>query len=686
LPRLSLFSPAVAASLSPRTVRALSAHFALVDVAEHERLTLARTFFARVLADDLALALDDIERLATALGWEAILEAARARGSDRVDDYAARAPADLAARLVLAALEAGERGAEARAILARARVRVGRYFSPRASYELALHGEIDVDAVVGAGRRVHGASVVDAWAAAHDGVTHVAVLHAGPPSGDVFVQEGAIVRRARRPLAFDRARIDLRRKRVGLSLARPSLLPDWIAALDASTQGRAELQPRPAFSLRLLHEAGAAWLEGKRLPAPIRRVTAVGCELDDGTRTSVRSPAALADLHDRLGARGGYLVRVTLRFEMTGGETADATIELPRKLTIPDARFEEPIRDALDALRLTTPGALPDDLSSLAPFEHAAWRWIEVVRVPGCDAAVASGLLVRAHASRRVADPAARAYGSSLIAHDLPGEETKYALAEDLSVRAHDVPPEACVRWRLDPARLARSVAARLHLAPMPKPKRPLPEGLLPIGVLEVGDFKACIFQLMRLVRDAEQGDVREGLRLACAPAHPLVLVGPGRTLGKGVAEVEVDPARLFTGEDLPDVLSEIVAALGVEDDVPGWMFATASRPLVVMTARGEIWYERVRLDVTPNQAAMIIGLARTPGEWVTAAELGARISPNAGIVDQIARKTRAGFDERVAESFKRAGVKMAARLGERIVEVDKGRGCYRIGVGVVVR
>ena len=686
--RLSLFSPAL--SLRPRHVRALHARFGGLDgVDAEDARAVARALFARVLPYALVLALEEIERLATDLGREALLEAARTRAPDADRDiWLAMSPLDLAVRVVLTSRRKTASGERARAIVKRARVRVERYYSPRVFYEVVTPRAVErADALLDAAREVHAGALVDAWSVTHDDVVYGAFLHEGPAERVRVVRDGRDAWRTLREVTVDRVRWDRRRARIGFQLARPANLPAWTLAVGRASFGEpAALSPRPAFTLRAPHERGVTWFESHAVPPSVRAVTVVGCELDDGSRFSARSPTALADLHDRLGARGGYLVRVTLRFEMRTGEKTDATIELPTKLTIADPRFEDDVRATLDALLLTAPGALADDLGSLAPFEHAAWRWIEVMTALGFESAVASGLIARGAASRRAADLAHRPYGSSLILHDLEDEETKYALGEDLSVHAYDVAPEATVRWKLDTSRFATSLAARLHLAPI-RLKRAAPEGLLPIGLLEAKGSNACIFQLMRIVRDAEAGDVREALRLACAPAHAVVLVGKGRSLGKGIALVEVDPARLFAEGDLGDVLAEIAEAVGIEDDVAAWRYGTKAKPLVILVERGEAWFGKVRLAVTANQFAMLLALARSPeGQWVGAAELGERISPHASIVDQVVRKARVGFEERVAKSFIEAKVPMPVGLTTRLIEVDKGRGCYRLGVGVVVR
>ena len=688
MPRLSLFSPLLAVALTPRQLRALERRVAPLPPHDpSDPRTVARALFAYEVLGELADVLEEVERFATPLGREALVEAARALGVSE-PSWRDAPPLDAALAVVLDARR-GARGEEARRFLKRARVRIERYFSPHASYEITARTPAAVpreEALLRAGRAVYGASLVDAWFAEHGGVLYAAFLHEGPLEATVQRKDSTLVRRTRRPLRCDRVRCERRRERVGFQLARPALLPSWVAALGQALGDERWCLSRPAFTLRLLHERGAAWLRTVALPEPLRAVTVVGCELDDGTRFGVRSPNALGELHERLGSHGGYLVRVTLRFAWRAGETTDATIELPNKLTIADPRHEPAIRAALDALSFTAPGALPDDLPSLAPFEHASWRWIEVLGPSLFESCAARGLLARFQGSRRAADPAHRSYGSSLIVHELPGEEAKYALGEDLAVHAYDVPAEAAVRWKLDESRFVLQLAARLGLSE-PRLKRRAPPGLLPIGRLKLQDTDACIFQQMRIVRDAEADGLREELRLACGAALPVLLVGRGgRPLGGGTAQVQVSVDRLFDDRELGEVLEGIADALGVDATIEGWRYGAPDRPLVLVRDRAEAWFGKVRLKITANQFGMLLGLARTPGEWVTSVELGERISVKAAIPDQVVRKARLGFAERIAQSFEEAGVPMPPGLPERILEADKAKGGYRLGVGVVVR
>jgi hypothetical protein len=97
------------------------------------------------------------------------------------------------------------------------------------------------------------------------------------------------------------------------------------------------------------------------------------------------------------------------------------------------------------------------------------------------------------------------------------------------------------------------------------------------------------------------------------------------------------------------------------------------------------VWLGRVRLALTSAQVDAVIFLALERGEWVTPLALGQALSPRATWHDQIARKTLADLDARIAKSFSEAGVTLPAEWAEKLVEMKKGKG-YRVGLGVVVR
>jgi hypothetical protein len=65
--------------------------------------------------------------------------------------------------------------------------------------------------------------------------------------------------------------------------------------------------------------------------------------------------------------------------------------------------------------------------------------------------------------------------------------------------------------------------------------------------------------------------------------------------------------------------------------------------------------------------------------------ELGKKIAPSADIPDQIVRKARLNFGEKIEASFTAAGLPMPKGLGKRIVLFSRSKG-YRLGVGATVR
>ena len=682
-PRVSLACGAVLLALSPRRLRALFARFGGPEALDVDSpLAVLTALFARPLPSPLVCALDEIARVASLpISRDAILEAAWDCGVS-TDAWASLPVADLTARLLC---RAAEGDAVARGILERVRIRIGRHLAPFPWYELALP---DDDTARDPARITVAASAVygEAFGSVHcvlgdDGKTRAAVLHRVPPERDAELGgDGAIVRRTRRPIRCDLVEWDPGCARVAFVLARPILLAEWARHL--------ALGDRPTFTLKPLHERGAAWLARAKLPTEARRVTVAACELDDGARFSTRSENALADMHARVERGGGYLWRGTLRVELAGVRApADATIELPNKLFLSDASHATSMRAAIAALGLSSPGAMPDDLSSLGLLEHGRWRFTEIATEEGFAQAVAAKVLVRV-VSRRPSEARHRRWGSMFVAHALEGGAGYYAVTDDMSVRAHTVAGDALERWRIDDARLAEVLRERMLLE-IPKGVRDVPAGVLPIGVLRTrgaNGGRICFFLLLRVVREDAAGALAKQLRRACKGMHPVVLVMAGRTLGGAVEEVEVTVAQQLGIASMSDVVITAATNVGLAKKLEGWRWGSEAKPLVLMGRDGVAYLGRVRLRITQNQFALLLGLApdAETGEWVASGDLGGRISANSAFPDVVVRKALSDLKERVRESAKGAGLALKEAWIEGLVESEKKRG-YRLGVGVVV-
>ena len=681
--RFPLLHPAISLSFSRATSRALGALAggALDDVEPSDRLAMAEALFTRRFSAPFCDLLDDISRLGDETAREALVEAAIDRGLEHRSLLDAP-PVDLGARVARKA----RRDGRWKAVATRARIRLGRRFARLAWYEARLSvasrpGGSDV--FERAGRSVHGDDHVRTFVAdTEDGVLHAAIVHRGPAVRVVTCDADVTRARVLRPLACDLLRWDAIAGRVAFSLARPLLLVDWKQAL-AAASGAPLGADRLPFTLKLVHERGSALFTKGSLPSPVRDVEVVACELDDGTRFGARGPGALEAMHARLGF-GGYIYRATFRFGIDGApRPVDATIELPDKLLVAEPRWEAEIRDTLQALGLMDPGALADDLASLAPFVHPEWRWVSLLGRERLDAAIARGILVRAR-SRRAGEPRHRVWGSMFTAHDLEGEEDKYAVADDAAARAHTVKASALAHLRLDLGALAGALRAALALEPCAITDAP--RGALPIGTLVTKSARLVFFLLLAAVPESACAALREAVRKACTKGQtPVVLVGPGRTLHGGIAEVEVSVDEQLGGESIARVVAEAAKRAGVEDEIEAWRWGTPAAPLVIVREVQEVWLGRVRLEITAGQYAAFEALASERAGWMTPTVLGRAVSPSARWHDQIARKTLLDLDTRVARSFAEAKIALPEEWRGRVIEMKKGKG-YRLGVGVVVR
>jgi hypothetical protein len=170
----------------------------------------------------------------------------------------------------------------------------------------------------------------------------------------------------------------------------------------------------------------------------------------------------------------------------------------------------------------------------------------------------------------------------------------------------------------------------------------------------------------------------------SAAFATSSLIVPRGRSLGGAVAEAEVSPGEQLGVEDVGWVSGRIAEECGVAAEVDPSKFATEAAPLVLSVTRNEAWYGLVRLLLTENQLAMLFALARAAG-WMKSVELGKKIAPGADIPDQIVRKARLNFGEKIAASFEAAGLPMPNGLGERIVLFSRSKG-YRLGIGATVK
>jgi hypothetical protein len=697
---LSPLPPDLALLLSPSSVRSLLSRFAPSLVARidpTDPFSIAEALCFRPVPAPLADALADLTRLATPVGREAILEllspppppppstsTPTSPSPPPPSPLSRFPPVDLAVRLLCSR---GLPRRHARSIRARALLRVARHLSPRPwltllwpRAELPASPTLLLDAAL----TVHGTDFVRGWIASLDSsVLRVIVVYRAPAERAVILSHRKLRARTVRPLACDVVRWDARDGRVSFSLARPALLTDWARAIGRGcARDPHAFSDRPAYTHKSLHDKGAAWLASVPLPAGVRKLDVVVCEGDDdGKVVRVRSDAALTHFHEATARARGYLRSTTIRFEVAGHDTpVDATIELPWKVLLSDGRFEEQLRAVMDAAEMHAPGALPDDLPSLAPMQPE-WRWVDLLTPPLFARALERRALRRVR-GKRPSGREHRRWGSLLRAFDLPGEDAAHVVGEDMAIRAFDAKPEALVWYAIDWARVVELLREGLALAETRVTDAP--PGLLPLGEMATPGGKVVVFTLVRAVTERETVPLLKQLRQACGRATPALLVPRGRSLGGAVAEVALSPGEQLGVEDVAWVPGKIAEACGIGDDVEPWRFATEDAPLVLSVARGEAWYGRVRLLLTENQLAMLFALARAPG-WMKSTELGLKITPDAGLPDQTVRKARQILGERLRLSFDEAKIPMPDGLADKLVEFERKKG-YRLGVNAIVR
>ena len=690
--RLSSFPPELALVLSPTRVRALLSRFGEVALDAEDPLSVAEALCFRSVPTPLAGALADAAPIATPVGREAILEAIGQGGANAdAGPASSRAlhrysPIDLAVRIVCAE---GLSKRRARAVLERALVRVARHLPPRPWYALLWpRRELPArpESILEAAREVHGDAFVKGWIASSEGgVLRVIVVYRAPAERVVRAIDNVVRARTVRPLACDTIRWDSRDGRVAFSLARPAMLTEWLEAIGRACAGDPHtFRDDPAYTLKSLHEKGAPWLAKIALPAGVMKIEVIACEIDDdGKLVRVRGGAALRRAHELVGMARGYMRSVTLRVTLEGGNSFDATIDLPWKVLLSGGLYEEELRLVMEALEMHAPGSLVDDVPSVAPVQPE-WRWVDLLTKEGFARAQAAKTLIRVR-GKRPSGREHRRWGSLLRAFKMAGEDAEYVASEEIAIRAFDAAPESLVWYALDWKRLAETLRAATALdEATASAAADVPPALLMIGELATPAARVAVFSLVRAVQHDEIVPLLKQLRQACGRATPAVIVPRGRSLGGAIAEVEVTPGEQLGVEDVAWIVGKIAEDCGLGDEVEPWRFATAAAPLVLSVKRGEAWYRRVQLLVTENQLAMFFALARATGH-MKSTELGMKISPGAVIPDQTVRKARQILDERLRASFEAENVPMPEGLAENLVELDSRRG-YRLGVGVIVR
>jgi hypothetical protein len=433
--RVSYFSPELALALDRKRASALFTALeaprlaALARRRGRDRLALARALWAKPLPWILADVLDDLARLGTCLGRDALVEAARDTHTPH-EGWEDEAPLDVAARLL------ADRITQNRC-LARAHLRLGRLLPERPTYELRGAAPRKVGSTRDLGdmlRSVAGGPWTEAWVSEdEEGTLHAALLYVAPAERTSTVEpaKGPAGEALRRVVRADAFRFLVSDARLLVTTARPQRLDAYAAAWGIALYCDPRFFLRaPSLTLKPLQQLGRDGLAAVALPADVVRARVIACQLDtgDADRLEVRGPGALARIAPHVRA-GGYLTRATIRFDVHGEiRPIDAVLEVPHRLEIgpggaatAGTRAARVARKALSRLGLLSPGAIADDVTTLLPLVHAEWRWREIVGDDGLAAMTAAGLfeLVAAEKTRRAAVEGMRRVGRSAVAFGL---------------------------------------------------------------------------------------------------------------------------------------------------------------------------------------------------------------------------------------------------------------------------
>ena len=202
--------------------------------------------------------------------------------------------------------------------------------------------------------------------------------------------------------------------------------------------------------------------------------------------------------------------------------------------------------------------------------------------------------------------------------------------------------------------------------------------GVYVLGLLRAPSAQALVCFLPRAPgsNEDETRAILTALRDASLPAHVVVLVPPGRTLGGVVHEIAMGDI----GDACRALVEPIARKLGVLDEIDPWRYA--SEPLVLREATREAWYRGAPVAFAESAWAMVHALTRRAGTWTDVRAMCKSISPAraAGGDLQAAKETRPRVERAIGQACEAMGITLTAGEAKAVVEVDARKG-YRLGV-----
>jgi hypothetical protein len=368
-----------------------------------------------------------------------------------------------------------------------------------------------------------------------------------------------------------------------------------------------------------------------------------------------------------------------LRLELAGAgpaARADVVVRPPHRVDVPRGARGVIARDYLAAIGVLTPADRDEDLWSLDPFVHPESRWRSALGAE-LDSMLARGLFVPVQ-RRAVEHPAHEGAGRALLAFPLAEEPGAfYGVSDDPDVPPRTLEAGELAAYRLDLLAVARAIAKDLEL------DRPSDSFAHP-AALDLGTrrFGAVALRFFLVARDpgASAAALVTLVRRLANPGHAVLVVPRGRSAATGLAEIGLP--RI--GGPYRALLSDAVAACGLEADVDAVHCAPPGTRLVLDTRSQKAWFDGVPMERLGERGFRFFELlAAQKGRVIAAKALGELLSPGRSD-DVTAREAKMKARQWMEESFAAKGVEPPGDL-DAVVVREHGSG-YRLAASCFVR
>ncbi len=474
---------------------------------------------------------------------------------------------------------------------------------------------------------------------------------------------GAVQAKAWTRLVVDRVLVEKRKDGVyvlWISTLAPELLAAYRRAAGEALFDDASLfAATSALSLRALQRNGKATLKKARAGlARLRDARVVVVVWDSGHEETIAIAGrnVLAALEREELASHGLVLSARVRLDFDDGPV-DVTLRAPNIVHWTPSCHDDAVRAFLGGLSLDAPS--PENIVTLAPHDHAAWRWRCAFGDTLFEDLLAKGMFAES-TSRALAHPGLPSAGRIMLAFPL-GKSGKYHVVPEEGFDAEPwlATEKDLVTYRLDLEKLA----ARLQreLGAEGDPPRVIERGtLVDLGTVTVGTALVRLY-----LRDSPRARSRGGrtsARAERAGAQPVLVVPRGTALGTGCAEVEMETHAL--AGPLGGVLAAVARAIGVAATLDAWARAPKGTRLAGDKKTGRVWLDGVDLVALAESTRTLVRvLLAAGGKPVAGMECDRKLS-GARSGAGAAKKAKMRFVSGVEKSFALAGRAVPERGG----------------------